>query len=159
MKLVSPLFACLLAANAVAAAAYASVRRGFHQTDSFVFCRVVLVDIMHENDEVYEEQACVPIVNGKETEDLITVTLPTDLKENNAVKLEDGRLYVNITHAELTDGDITFTPVSEFLIVGQLPLHLRHLEQETGSWRAPRQLRSYESRPPIRIPQFPSKTS
>jgi hypothetical protein len=72
---------------------------------------------MSSDFESVEETACVPIVDGQETDDLITISLPEHIAANNRAQLERGRLFMNITDAELLQGDIIITPESQFNVI------------------------------------------
>jgi hypothetical protein len=83
---------------------------------------MLVIDTQYDDDEDddtsnlerLEETACVPIVDGQETDDLITISLPEHVAANNRALLERGRLYMNITDAEFFRGDIIIKPETQF---------------------------------------------
>ena len=129
-------FLSLTLALLINAATAASALRGSRElssTDSHVTCRMVIIDTMHETDEVDEDVACVPIVNGIETDDVIDVALPESLESNYAKILEVGLLYVNITHATIINSDIAITSQSEFIVIEAPISRVRQLQDTTWS--------------------------
>ena len=83
-----------------------------HDDNDSVLCRMLVLTT--EYDETVKvltshpetQSACVPIVNGHETDDLILVDLPTDIES----KLwEQEELFVTITQAQLIESKIIST--------------------------------------------------
>jgi hypothetical protein len=90
-----------------------------------VLCRVVVLDTSFSDSTSDEEPACIPIVDGIETDSLISLELPVEVFFDDANDVEDS-LYVSITNASLQNDTIQTTTQSQFLDVPPLP-HTRRL--------------------------------
>ena len=97
---------------------------------SSLLCRMVILDTLYDDGGSSEELACIPIINDKESDDVVPIHLPADLEEAHATELEQGRLHVKITNAEVTnDGDdISITGASKFSVAEDLTNGRRHLQ-------------------------------
>ena len=87
------------------------------------------LDTLYDDGESSDELACIPIVNGRESDDVIPLHLPSDLEEAHASELEQGLLFVKITNAKENGDDIAITGASKFFVVQHVPEGLRHLQE------------------------------
>lgn len=96
---------------------------------SHIMCRMTISDTLYEDGTSEELSVCVPILDLKESDQVIPFNLPLELEQVDRTKLNQGHLFVNITNAQLVDGEISVTASSEILVVDELPTHLRHLQE------------------------------
>lgn len=99
------------------------------EVTTHVLCRMTVSDTMYEDGTSDERSVCVPILNHQETDQVIPFDLPLELEEVDKTKLDQGRLFVNITNAQLTDEEISVNASSEVFVMDELPAHLRHLQE------------------------------
>jgi len=118
--------AILLAAEASASSVRGSRRR--LSADSYILCRMLNVDTMYEDGSEDEVPHCAHIKDGRETDALFAMeNLPAEILANPL--LEEGRLFVNITAADVfTRDDIAVSSYSTYTVIDEIPSHLRHLQ-------------------------------
>ena len=102
-----------------------------HLPTDDILCRMTLFDTMYDNDDSDDEEAlhshqvaCIPVVNGTESDDLLPLdnSFPVDdLAEAHQNDLASGSLFVNISHVKLTMGDLETTTESEFTVLDIAP--------------------------------------
>lgn len=97
------------------------------------------MDILYEqavDNTTHREEniACIPIVNGKEQDETIPIRLPTDIRSKHYNAIDEGTVLLNITQASFRQGSntIQLQSGSKYLILDQVPKHLRHLTTEPG---------------------------
>jgi len=88
---------------------------------SSVVCRLLHVATMKEsaNGEIIydDETACIPIIYGQESDDVVPLLLPEDMYEATRMHIVRGEGYVEITNAQVVSGDIALKADSEFLVI------------------------------------------
>jgi Gametolysin peptidase M11 len=103
----------------------------YSDTDDSILCRVTMFHTMYvtedNNTSTKEQPTCIPIVDERETELDFPIDLPLDLLEQYKADIEQGKLMVSISPAQLVD---------EKLVIGDKPLftvvtdpRLRHLQE------------------------------
>ena len=97
-----------------------------NDSEDIVNCRMLMMGTQFVSSDPVEQPACVPIVDGEETSDLIPLDLPDDIESTHASELEQGQLFVTITDATLFEGEIYTSNSTAFIVSKQT--HGRHLQ-------------------------------
>ena len=96
-------------------------------TRSRIRCRIFIVDTMYEHggeiDEVEEVQTCGEVIDGVETDDWYTISLPDVFTEVYGEEIEEGTLVLDIENAIITNDDIELLPMSIVTPVEQIVRH------------------------------------
>ena len=108
-----------------------------------VKCRMIVLGTLLEGEgeadslQRVEETACIPIVEGEESDHVIPITLPSEIEQAHKKELQQGLLWVSITNAEHVESRITVSAEAEFSVIDNVPEHLRRLQERrlavTGS--------------------------
>jgi hypothetical protein len=106
------------------------VQRQLNDENNSVLCRVTIFDIMAETEQggttSTDETRCIPIVDGKETDDSFRIALPDDLVEANSAKIYRGQLIVSISNAAYIHHELFLGNDSQYAIVEESHRY-RHL--------------------------------
>jgi hypothetical protein len=105
------------------------------QHEEFVMCRMLIFATMYAEGISKQESACIPIIDGKESDDIIPLSLPQDIASVYVAQLEQGTLLVTISDATLNMTEITTTATSKFTVVQQAPNYSRDLQCESDFTR------------------------
>ena len=119
--------------------AVAKTIRGFSpkklsEEQGFIICRMTVLGTTYEDEggnglRTEGESACVPVVDGRELDDLIPISLPSNFEQTHSNHLKEGWLLVNVTNAAIGDGDISTSDSTEFSVIDNAPGALRHLQE------------------------------
>jgi hypothetical protein len=100
-----------------------------------VVCRITVVDTMYavpnSAPAKKEHLSCIPIVNDEETDDVFPVVLPQDFVSAHELEIEQGRLFVSILGATLSDEGLSLAENAQFSVLESVPEHLRYLQDAT----------------------------
>ena len=91
-----------------------------------IVCRVTAVDTMYdtgaEHPGEYETEVCIPFVDGKDTDMILPINLPTDIRAEHSYAIATGTFFVHISNAVVVEhqdlivaDDAVYTPLHHLI--------------------------------------------
>jgi hypothetical protein len=122
MKTSAIFLICLLAS---AANANKGKRLGFTGTgesvDEPLLCRMTMIDVMHQNEDgslsTTSSSGCIPLIDREETDILLPMELPRNIRQTYRQELNKGILRVEVYGAELTEDKVKVTDSTKFVVI------------------------------------------
>ena len=107
------------------------------QHESIVLCRMLMIDTLFDDSDSdpvnfpqrEEEIACIPVINGLESDLTIPFNLPDKIRKNHEQDLNEGNLFVRISKSSLDGTDLLLSPDSRVDVAEIEPDSLRRLRK------------------------------